>query len=130
MPKALPVPQDAALDVRALDADGCAWCAVLGDRTAGEEIHHRLPRGRARNLHDRHNMVLLCGAHHREAHATARWPWLVPGQTIRERYVGPDACYHAAYNGAMAPTLGELRDLFPDSTDLERAWAIGRVADL
>lgn len=121
-------------EVSAVDAaDGyhCAWCAVLGRPSVGAERHHRLPRSRARNLHDSHNVVLLCTAHHHEAHATSRWPWSVPGSTVRGEYIGADPLYDAVYAPAHTtvplPTPDVLMNEFPGATLREAEWAFRRA---
>lgn len=127
--KSTRVPPAVYNDVAATDAYRCVWCWLrYGDgRPKGLEFHHRLPRSRARNLHDRTNGVMLCTEHHAEAHATARWPYWVPGSTLRGVYVGPDPIYHMRYNGAAQPSLEALAEEFPNSSHLERRWALQRA---
>lgn len=122
---------DEVLAVDIADGHRCAWCTVLGRPTAGAERHHRLPRSRARNLHDHHNVVLLCTAHHHEAHATSRWPWSVPGSTVRGVYIGADPLYDAVYAPEHAPvampTPSVLLEEFPGTTQREAEWAFRRA---
>jgi hypothetical protein len=117
-------------EVQAVDAaDGycCAWCVTLGHPKVGDERHHRIPRGRARNQHDAHNVVLLCKEHHDLAHATAAWPWLVPGSTVRGRYVGSDPIYQHVLNGAPTPTYEDVLTAFPDAHPDAARWALARA---
>lgn len=107
----------------------CERCWVV-DRVAvrdGLEIHHRLPRSRARNLHDRWNGCLLCNRCHRHAHATSVWPWSVPGYTLRGLYVGPDPAYAAVYSGAPVPTFDDLQGMGPGVTSGECQWVLDRA---
>lgn len=121
---------DEVAAVDATDGHRCAWCAVLGRPSAGAERHHRLPRSRARNVHDHHNVVLLCTAHHHEAHRTSAWPWSVPGTMIRGEYRGADPLYGAIYTGAGVepiPSIATLSHLFPDASRREVEWAHARA---
>lgn len=114
--KSTNVPSDVYEDVKALDGHRCAWCVLYDmQEKGGLEFHHRLPRSRGRNLHDRWNGVMLCKAHHDMAHSEQMWPWIVPGYTLRGQYHGADPIYDAVYTpGATVSCLPYLLDLAVD----------------
>lgn len=124
------VPQAVYDDVKALDG-GCAWCHSEGDHTNRDvQFHHRIPRSRAKNLHDRFNGVMLCLDHHARAHAENVWPWLVGGSMLRGRYIGADPFYEAVYEpGAtveMLPSLEYVRGFYDVAPEMYW-WLLGRA---
>jgi hypothetical protein len=113
------------------DAGQCAACQFDPvDDPEPLEAHHRLPRSRARNLHDWHNLVMLCGKHHRAAHETSGWPWLIAGAMVRGVFVGQDPIYRVVYNGAPWPSVEDLAEvLYPDEPVDLIAWHVHRARD-
>lgn len=125
------MPSAVADDVTALAMGRCERCWTLYRLVrSGTEIHHRITRSRARDLHDRMNCVLLCtSCHHNHAHGGNEWPWMVGGYTLRGRYVGGDPTYHHVYNGQPMPSMADMAQAYPDADDGALVWALTRARD-